>query len=161
MNVNSCLTWKQSCRHWIWLLGAVVTIALAGCGENNPLSGARIYPVKGKVTLPDGKPLGSGRVVFAATKSTITSSANIESDGSFTFKGGTNGDGLPEGEYKVRLEVGETSRAKKGTTPFPSKYLDEDASGLTATVKPDETNNFDFKLTPISSSSSSSSRGSK
>ena len=34
-------------------------------------------------------------------------------------------------------------------------------SGLTATVKPDETNNFDFKLTPISLSSSSSSRGSK
>ena len=50
-----------------------------------------------------------GRVVFAATKSTITSSANIESDGSFTFKGGTNGDGLPEGEYKVRLEVGDES----------------------------------------------------
>ena len=75
MNLNACLTWKQSCRHVAWLLSAVVTIALAGCGESNPLSGARVYPVKGKVTLPDGKPLGSGKVVFVATKSTITSSA--------------------------------------------------------------------------------------
>jgi hypothetical protein len=145
------------------LLITVVTVALAGCGGSNPLSGVKVYPVKGKVTLPDGKPLGSGKAVFVGTKLSITSSANIESDGSFTFKGGANGDGLPEGEYKVRLETDGATRTKKGTPPFPAKYLDEDASDLTATVKPDESsNNFDLKLTPNSSSSpSSSSRGSR
>lgn len=124
--------------------------AAAGCGENNPLKGLMVYPVKGKVTLPDGKPLTSGTITFVATKSTITSSTNIETDGSFTFKGGAGGDGLPEGDYKVRLDVVSSSgqKTKKGTPPFPSKYLDEDGSDLTATVKPDASNNIELKLTP-------------
>ena len=121
MNLNDCSTWKSCCRHGVWLLSAVVTVALAGCGERNPLSGLKVYPVKGKVILPDGKPLASGTVTFVATKSTITSSANIESDGSFTFKGGTNGDGLPEGDYKVRLDVGKTSGVKKGRLAVPDQ----------------------------------------
>jgi hypothetical protein len=145
MSLNVFSTWKSSCRFAVWLLSTVIAVSLAGCGESNPLSGLKVYPVKGKVFLPDGKALDSGKVVFVATKSTVTSLANIESDGSFTLSG------LPEGEYKVRLEVGESAHAKKGTTPFPTKYLDEDGSDLTATVKPDETsNNFDLKLTPNS-----------
>jgi hypothetical protein len=161
MSLNDCLTRKSPWRRGVWLLSTVVVVGLTGCGERNPLSGLKVYPVKGKVILPDGKPLGSGKVIFAATKATITSSTNIESDGSFTFKGGANGDGLPEGEYRIRLESEGAARAKKGTLPFPTKYLDEDSSDLTATVKPDETsNNFDLQLTP-NSSSSTSSRGSR
>jgi hypothetical protein len=161
MSLNDGSTRNGSKRRGFWLLSIVAAVVLAGCGESNPLSGLKVYPVKGKVTLPDGKPLDSGKISFAATKSTITSTANIERDGSFTFKGGANGDGLPEGEYKVRLEVDGPTHAKKGTTPFPSKYLDEESSDLTATVKPDEaSNNFDLKLTPNSpSSTSASSRG--
>ena len=103
---------------------------------------AKAYPVKGKVVLPDGKPLTSGNVVFVATKSTVSSLAKIENDGSFTLNG------LPEGKY-VCLEVGESSHAKKGSPPFPAKYLDEDGSDLAATVKSDETSNrFELKLTP-------------
>ena len=88
-----------------------------------------------------------GKVTFVATKSTITSSAKIESDGSFAFKGGANGDGLPEGDYKVRLEVGARAAPRKGHA-VPKKYLDEDGSDLTATVKPDDSNNIELKLTP-------------
>jgi hypothetical protein len=118
-------------------------VGLYGCGVGGFSSGGNVYPVKGKIVLPDGKPLTSGTVVFVATKSTATSLAKIEDNGSFIING------LPEGEYKVRLEVGLSSQAKKGTTPFPSKYLDEDASDLAAKVTSDETaNNFDFKLTP-------------
>jgi hypothetical protein len=135
------------------LLTALLSVVAAGCSESNPLSGAKLYPVKGKVLLSDGKPLTSGRVVFVATKSTITSTANIESDGAFTFKG-TPGDGLPEGEYKVRIEGGSSGSGAKAasgklkpTLPFGTKYLDEDSSELTATVAPDESkNNFEFKL---------------
>jgi hypothetical protein len=161
MILNDFSIWKTTRRPAVWLLSTLVTVALAGCGGSSPLSGVKVYPVKGKITLPDGKPLSSGKAVFVGTKSSVTSAANIESDGSFTFKGGANGDGLPEGEYKVRLEVGERSGAKKSTTPlFPSKYLDEDTSDLTAAVKADEaSNSFDFKLTPNSPSKSSSSRG--
>jgi len=161
MSLNDWSTWESFCRRGVWLLSAVVTVALAGCGERNPLSGLKVYPVKGKVILPDGKPLTSGTVTFVATKSTITSSANIESDGSFTFKGGANGDGLPEGDYKVRLDVANSSgqKSKKGTAPFPTKYLDEDGSDLTATVKPDDSNSIELKLTPNATKAAASTRG--
>jgi len=131
----------------------VVVVGLAGC-ESNPLSSMRLYPVKGKVLLADGKPLTTGRIVFVAVKSTLTSPSTIEGDGTFTVKGST-GDGLPEGEYRIRIEIDESklptvkvASKRIGSLPFPEKYADEDTSKLTATVKPDETsNNFEFKLT--------------
>jgi hypothetical protein len=111
------------------------------------------YPVKGKVVLADGQPLAAGNVVFVATESTLTAAAKLENDGTFVVKG--NKEGLPAGEYLVRIEVDESetgpskaksTRRKGGPVPFPEKYLDEDASGLRVTVKPPE-NNFEFKLT--------------
>jgi hypothetical protein len=144
------LLWLQTCG-----LMLVILMSGIGCGESNPLAGQTLHPVKGKVLLPNGKPLNSGQVVFHATKSTITSTANIESDGGFTLKG-ASGDGLPEGEYKVRIEAGSSGPAVKGSggalkakLPFDGKFTDEDSSGLTATVTTDESkNNFEFKLVP-------------
>jgi hypothetical protein len=63
---------------------------------------------------------------------------------------------LPEGEYRVRLDVDESKlptvkgapSKQQGSLPFPEIYADEDTSQLTATVKPDQTSNsFEFKLT--------------
>ena len=133
-----------------WVMAAVLALAVGGCGDPNPLSGAKLYPVKGKVVLPDGKPLSSGQVVFVGSKSMITSPATIESDGSFTFKG-ASADGLPEGDYKIRIEGGSASGGKKGkaNNPFADQFLDEDTSELTATVTSDEEkNNFELKLNP-------------
>jgi hypothetical protein len=129
-------------------------MGIAGC-ESNLLSGKTLYPAKGKVLLPDGKPLTAGQVVFVATTSTITSTASIETDGGFTFKG-ASGEGLPEGKYKVRIEPGGSGvtvkgsrSAPQGKLPFDGKFTDEDASGLTADVTADESkNNFEFKLVP-------------
>jgi hypothetical protein len=130
------------------VMTAVLALAVGGC-ESNALSSAKFYPVKGKVLLPDGKPLTSGHVVFVGSKSMITSTATIESDGSFTFKG-NSGDGLPEGDYKVKIEAGSGGGSKsKPSLPFANQFLDEDTSGLTATVTTDEaTNNFELKLNP-------------
>ena len=113
------------------------------------------YPVKGKVLLPDGKPLTSGRIMFISTETGLTFGGTIGSDGTYIVKSGTR-EGAPAGNYKVRIEIDETSlpqaKARKGQRstqlPFDNKYTDEDASQLTATVKPDEnSNNFEFKLT--------------
>jgi hypothetical protein len=122
---------------------AAALAALAGCSDpGNPLRSASFYPVKGKVTLPDGKPLPGVKVVFSGP---ATSGATTESDGTFAFKDDKGG--LPAGDYKVRLEVVESKGAtKKSTTPFPGKYLDEDLSDLTAKVTPAGPNDFDFKL---------------
>ena len=140
----------RSPRRWLaWPVAVALTVMLAGCGDRDTIDAARtmtFYPVKGKVSLPDGKPLTLGRVIFVGTKNSVTSPASIESDGSFTVKG--TKDGLPEGPYKVRIEVGDTGPAKKrATLPFATKYLDEDASPLTATVTPEGPNDFDLKLT--------------
>jgi hypothetical protein len=135
-------------------LPVLTLVIVPGC-ESNPLQGLTLYPAKGKVLLPDGKPLTTGQVIFVATKSTITHAATIESDGSFSFKG-TGSDGLPEGDYKIRIDAGSSSAVAKGsrgapqgTLKFDSIFLDEDASGLKATVTSDEAkNNFEFKLVP-------------
>jgi hypothetical protein len=123
------------------LVVVVAAACLVGCGEGNPKVGTT-YPVKGKVTLPDGKPLPKARVVFTGP---VTNSAVTESDGAFALP---ESSGLPAGDYKVHLEITEAKgSAKKAVLPFPGRYSDEDASGLTATVKPDGPNDFDFKLT--------------
>jgi hypothetical protein len=128
-----------------WAIVAVTAAVLAGCGDANPIANSTLYPVKGKVTLPDGKPLSSGKVIFKSTKTTVTNTFPLGSDGTFSKE---STEGLPEGEYKAYLEVGYTGAGKKRpTVPFAGKYLDEDKTDLTATVKPEGPNDFDFKLT--------------
>src|SRR5262245_8872088 len=122
-------------RRSAWSLVAALAAALAGCGDGTPNLGSS-YPVKGKVTLPDGKPLPHVKVVFSGP---VTSGATSESDGTFEFKGDKAG--LPAGEYKVRLEIVESKgTVRSPVRQFPDKYLDEDASGLTASVKSDGPN---------------------
>lgn len=147
-----------------WLTGMVVLV-LAGCGgQPDPLKGMTFYPAKGTVLLADGKPLTSGNIIFVATKSTITSTAAIGPDGGFTFKS-ASGDGLPEGEYRARIEATSTpvSGGKaKATLPFASHYLDEDTSEIKATVTPDVSkNNFEFKLNAKDATPATSGRGGK
>jgi hypothetical protein len=136
----------------LWLSAAMV-IGSAGCGESFRLP--TTYPVKGKVLLPDGQPLTSGRIMLISQESGLTFGGTISADGTYTVKSGTR-EGAPAGNYKVRIEIDETSlpqaKGRKGQRsarlPFDNKYTDEDASQLTATVKPDESsNNFEFKLT--------------
>lgn len=127
-----------------WAVLSSLAALVSGCGDGNnaPALGAS-YPVKGKVTLPDGKPLPAAKVIFSGP---ATGGATTESDGTFAFKG-DNG-GLPAGDYKVRLEVAESKGSpKKAALPFPGKYLDEDTSNLTAKVTASGPNDFDFKLT--------------
>jgi hypothetical protein len=154
MHILDCWTARPARRVLSWLLISMVVVVLAGCGgDANPLRGARLYPVKGKFVLSDGKPLTSGKVTFIGTKSQITSITTVESDGGFEFKS-PNGDGLPEGEYRVVLDPtpsGEIKVARgakvKINLPYPSKYTDEDGSDLKATVTSDESKNvFEFKL---------------
>ena len=99
--------------------------------------------------LADGKPLTSGHVVFISTAPPASAAADIGSDGAFEFKG-PSGDGLPEAKYRVHIRPAPARRHWKrdrGKPAFASKYLDDEDSGLTATVTSDESKNqFEFKL---------------
>src|SRR5579875_1516533 len=126
-----------------WTIAAALTALLAGCTGNRSAALGTPYPVKGKVTLPDDKPLAGVNVVFSGPTIAV---AKTSGDGTFAFEGEKGG--LPEGEYQVRLEVAEAKKpTKNATLPFPSRYLDEDASGLRAKVTAVGPNDFDFKLT--------------
>ncbi len=100
-NLNHDSTAVAAWRRPAWAVAIALTALLTGCSDqSDPLGSSSFYPVKGKVTLPDGKPLAAVNVVFAGP---ATSTATTGSDGTFTVKG--TKDGLPEGDYKVRLEV--------------------------------------------------------
>ena len=121
-------------------VSAAMAGVLAGCGGERANLGT-LYPVKGKVTLPDGKAPPKLSVIFSGPAS---NRVMTESDGTFAFKG--DNAGLPAGKYQVRLEGPEAAGSSRKPV-VPQKYLDEDASGLTATVTSDGPNDFDFKLT--------------
>ena len=136
-------------------LTVLLSVVVWGCIDRNPLGGSTLYPVKGKVTLPGGKTMAGLKVNFWGPTS---DSATTESDGTFAFTG--KKEGLPAGDYKVSLEIASTAKASKNAKlPFPSRFLDEDFSRLTAKVTADGPNDFDFKLT-TDSAGTDRSRGS-
>ncbi len=150
----------KSFRPRDWLpLTAILGLAMlgfVGCGDPNSVAKLALNPVKGKVLLGDGKPLTSGRVVFMHPDKGLEFEGAIESDGSFSIKG-SQGEGAPEGAYKVRIEPDSTkladrskgaARQKIANLPFPAKYGDETTSGLTATVKSGDNTLEPFTLAP-------------
>jgi hypothetical protein len=127
----------------------------AGCGDPNAASSIKVYPVKGQVLLPDGKPLKSGRAVLVSTEKGMEFTGEVGSDGNFAIKT-SYGDGAPEGTYKVRIEYddpnqvpakGKPSRRNVSNLPFSPKFTDESTSDLSVTVKPGDNILEPFKLT--------------
>ena len=99
---------------------------LAGCGESNPLASKTLYPVKGKVTLPDGKPLTAGKARLQGTKIPITNAVPIGSDGTFSRmprKGCPRGNTRSGSRSAIRVP-----RRRGRASRSPGKYLDEDTS---------------------------------
>jgi hypothetical protein len=136
---------------WISRIGLVLVAGVLGCGESRPSIG-HVYEVKGKVVLPDGKPLSRGRIYFVRTDGALSSNGTIGTDGTFSLTTGSDGEGAPPGEYKVRIEPDDpntlpTKRNPNGKLPFSAKYLDEDTSNLTVTVEPKPNQLEPFRLT--------------
>lgn len=127
-------------------------IALIGCGKdvNKSALNQKRYPVSGKVTLADGKPLSEGTITFLPDNKQgdqvgLMAAAKINSDGTYTVEGGA-----PEGTYRVKLSrptvsassVAATKTVQPPKPPFSDAYLDEDTSGLVAEVKQTDANNL-------------------
>jgi hypothetical protein len=121
---------------------------LAGCGHSDSLPVLDVYQVKGTVLLADGQPLSGGWISFVPKGDlSVTPGGEIRPDGTFSIATGGSGDGAPPGEYKVRVEAPQLLQASKrsrGKPLIPSKYNDEDSSGLVITVRAEPN-----QLTPI------------
>ena len=113
-----------------------LALMLAGCQGSG--ASATTYEVKGRILLANGKPLTWGRVTFIASDDLRPpASGNVGPDGGFTLTTRDPGDGAAPGPYKVRIEPAEgNAKARRPGRPvFPLKYVDEDSSGLTVTVR--------------------------
>jgi hypothetical protein len=122
--------------------GPASLAVLSGCGSSNDAPRkVTVYEVKGKLLLPDGKPLSGGHVYFVPTDGALAPEAKVGADGSFSLVTANSGEGAPPGDYKVRVEPADPSliSPRRPTAarklPFPPKYLDEDSSGLKVTIK--------------------------
>ena len=78
---------------WLPVLVLCFPLLFVGCSDQ--------VQVKGKVTLPDGTPIGVGDVVFE--KGDFAATGVIKRDGSYTMGSFKATDGLPKGEYTVYI----------------------------------------------------------
>jgi hypothetical protein len=114
----------------VWL-----AVTFTGCSGSS-FSTQTKYEVKGKVVLPNGKPLSAGRVTFVAADGLLPeASGEIYPDGAFSLSTRVPGDGAAPGRYKVRIEPAESKNPRTIRPGFPVKYVDEDSSGLVVTVR--------------------------
>ena len=142
------------CRLVPTLIGLTLLLPASGCGgDSGALKKVAVYPVKGSVVRADGTPLDGGQVYFVPKDGAVTSEGKIAADGSFTLVTGNSGEGAPPGDFKIRIEPADPSviankkaKASGKKLPFPAKYLDEDASGLTASIKAEPNSLEPFRL---------------
>lgn len=131
------------------LLGALLALGLAGCGNNGP----KYFPVSGRVTFA-GKPVAAGMVRFNNPQGSIDIFAKIEADGAYNVRM-AKGNGLPEDSYavavmppRINAPVGTMTLPPQPPCPdIPEKYRQPSTSGLTLTVEPNS-NQFDIDMQP-------------
>ena len=132
--------WTRGPGFFLSVVG--LAVIFTGCGGSS-LSTPTTYEVKGKVVLPNGKPLSAGRVTFVAADGLRPQvSGDIQPDGAFSLSTRVPGDGAAPGKYKVRIEPAEGKNRRAIRPGFPVKYVDEDSSGLVVTVR-SESNQLD------------------
>jgi hypothetical protein len=124
-------------------LGLALAVVCSACGGPAELDipaapKGPVYPVTGKVLLPDGKPLTQGTVSFMPlAQPGRVATGDVKSDGTFTLATKDLGEGAPEGKYKVKIDSTLTVPGPKGKpmNAVPPHYQDEDGSGLEVVVK--------------------------
>src|SRR5262245_46454526 len=125
------------------LISFCLLFCLAGCGSG-------MQPVRGKVTLPDGKPAAGSQVVFESDKEgkKISARGDVHDDGSFELSTFKPGDGVPPGKYKVQVNPPPMVNAEGPyISPFNAKYSNFGTSGLEFEVKSGARNEFPIQVT--------------
>jgi hypothetical protein len=125
------------------LIVLLLIISAVGCG-------ASMQPVRGKVTLPDGKPAAGSQVVFESDQQgkKVSARGDVRDDGSYELSTIKPGDGVPPGKYKVQVNPPPMVNAEGPyTSPFNAKYSSFQTSGLEFEVKSGQRNEFPIQVT--------------
>jgi hypothetical protein len=141
----------------LWAAFSLISaLVLTGCGsEPSPVALPKepLHPARGKVVTAEDRPLTEGLVTFVPVRPNAReANGEIGPDGSFTVKTGDQGEGLAEGEYKVKIESNLTVPGVKpgsARAVVPVEYRDEHSSHLTATIKSGSNDLAPFKLVPV------------
>ncbi len=137
----------------------LLVAAIFGCsGKKDPWIAQRpkTVPVTGVVLL-DQKPIEGAVVAFLSEDQQSGASAMTQADGTFALTTFEENDGAVPGVYRVTISKtlvktkdaanGEDSGIVTGIEHvIPETYTRADKSVLTAEVKPDEKNHFQFEL---------------
>src|SRR5262245_41293493 len=105
---------------WVRWLAVSLSLVVTGCG-------AKLQPVRGKVTLQDGTPASGGLVVFEGRigDEVVTARGDIQSDGSYELGTHAPGDGTAPGKYQVLVAPPPMVNADAPMrSPFNTKYSD-------------------------------------
>jgi hypothetical protein len=131
-----------------WLLVIPVFLAVAGCQP----AGEPTYPVRGSVTF-DGTPIADGQIYFMDQDTAVLELA-------LPIVAGTYQGQVKQGTWRVEIHAyrdAGTQSPMPGMPPepvridyIPSTYGSE--SELTATIKSEGVNEFNFELTSTDSS---------
>jgi len=124
------------------MLSAAMLLLIAGCGGESAT-----ITVSGTISVQE-KPVSGGLINFQPTEGQPLG-GGIGLDGTYEYQ-------LPPGEYKVRIDTPPQmpedakdgdSLSDLGPRQVPEKYGRFQTSGLTATIKPDEsTQQVNFNL---------------
>lgn len=121
---------------------ALLLVAAPGCFSGNP----KTYPVTGKVTFPDGKPLTKGTVEFELLdqEKPSTATGEISEDGTFELGTFELDDGAVAGRHRAVViadhEIG-TGVERPGIVPrtgLHPRFREYKTSGLEFTVEPEK-----------------------
>jgi hypothetical protein len=124
-------------------LAATLAVVVVGCSESGP----KLYPVRGKLTYEDGKPVGGGAqsVMFqSAEDANSVASGDLQEDGSFELHHISGKPGTVAGTHKVMILVERPEWGSERSGPL-AKYQSFDTSELTATVEEKSDNYCEIK----------------
>ena len=134
------------------IMRVVLATVLVGCESGKMPT----YPVHGKVTFSDGKPLSTGWVSFRSIGDAkgISAGGQIQPDGTFRLATFERNDGAVEGRHQALVMIpvrGERDDFKDPLPPPPidGRFSNFDSSGLEFTVSTDPAKNqFVIQVTP-------------
>ena len=121
----------------------LLSAATCGCQK----SGLPTFPATGMVTLPDGKPLPGGSVIFRSVDHGLVATGSIGSDGVFRLGTYLPNDGAIAGSHQVAIRPPMGSEDEGPSVPIGAKFLRCETSGLKFDVSEKEPNDFRIVVT--------------
>lgn len=143
-----------------WSCGLTLCVAcIVGCGSD----GLATYPVNGRVTFADDKPLTGGTVEFQPATPPVPSNAEkgslagrisargfIQEDGTYKLSTFEPDDGAIEGKHRVLVTPGLPPGPINSLNPskpvINARFQRFETSGLEFTVTPDGPNEFEITV---------------